>query len=108
MKPEGALGLLKELKQEGYALTCCSYAKSDLVMELQEEDEASSWFSVLNICIDHAAVASSVSACRIDLLTSSPRYHSCGAVAPTWKAYQCTGAFCRGKCLAVGKLSADC
>lgn len=42
VKPEGALGLLKELKEEGYALTCCSYPKSDLVLEVQAEDEVSS------------------------------------------------------------------
>ncbi|CAN0203844.1 unnamed protein product, partial [Laminaria digitata] len=41
VKAEGALGLLKELKQEGYALTCCSYPKSDLVVQLQEEDDVS-------------------------------------------------------------------
>lgn len=39
MKHDGALGLLKDLKQEGYALMCCSYPKSDLVVELQDEDE---------------------------------------------------------------------
>lgn len=41
VKQEAALGLLKRLKQEGYALTCCSYPKSDLVLELQEEDDVS-------------------------------------------------------------------
>lgn len=39
VKPEGALGLLKDLRQEGYTLSCCSYPKSDLVVELQDEDE---------------------------------------------------------------------
>lgn len=39
VKQEGALGLLKALKQEGYALSCCSYPKSDLVVELQDEDD---------------------------------------------------------------------
>lgn len=39
VKHDGALGLLKDLKQEGYALMCCSYPKSDLVVELQDEDE---------------------------------------------------------------------
>lgn len=39
VKPEGALGLLKDLRQEGYILTCCSYPKSDLVLEVQDEDE---------------------------------------------------------------------
>lgn len=41
VKAEGALGLLKELRQQGYALTCCSYPKSDLVVQLQEEDDVS-------------------------------------------------------------------
>ena len=41
MKSEGALGLVKDLRQEGYTLTCCSYPISDLVLELQEEDEVS-------------------------------------------------------------------
>lgn len=36
---DGALGLLKDLKLEGYALMCCSYPNSDLVVELQDEDE---------------------------------------------------------------------
>ncbi|CAM9872433.1 unnamed protein product, partial [Hapterophycus canaliculatus] len=39
VKQEGALGLLKNLKQEGYALSCCSYPRSDLVLQLQEEDD---------------------------------------------------------------------
>ncbi|CAM9671531.1 unnamed protein product [Pylaiella littoralis] len=39
VKQEGALGLLKDLKRDGYALTCCSYPKSDLVVQLQEEDD---------------------------------------------------------------------
>ncbi|CAM9888393.1 unnamed protein product [Ascophyllum nodosum] len=39
VKSEGALGLVKDLRQEGYTLTCCSYPISDLVLELQEEDE---------------------------------------------------------------------
>lgn len=33
--------MLKDLKREGYALTCCAYPKSDLVIELQDEDEVS-------------------------------------------------------------------
>lgn len=41
VKQEGALGLLKNLKQDGYALSCCSYPKSDLVLQLQEEDDVS-------------------------------------------------------------------
>lgn len=39
MKMENALGLLKDLKREGYALTCCSLPLSDLTLELQSEDE---------------------------------------------------------------------
>ncbi|CAM9458371.1 unnamed protein product [Discosporangium mesarthrocarpum] len=39
VKMEGALGLLKELKRDGYALTCCSYPRSDLTLQLQDEDE---------------------------------------------------------------------
>ncbi len=33
------LGLLKEFRKEGYALSCCSYPRSDMVCELQTEDE---------------------------------------------------------------------
>ena len=36
---DAPLGLLKELRSKGYALTCCAYPKSDLVCELQDEDE---------------------------------------------------------------------
>jgi ferredoxin len=36
---EGGLGLLKDLKREGYTLLCCSYATSDLTVQLQDEDE---------------------------------------------------------------------
>lgn len=50
VKQEGALGLLKNLKQEGYALTCCSYPKSDLVLQLQEEDDVSFSSSILYTC----------------------------------------------------------
>ncbi|CAM9162850.1 unnamed protein product [Choristocarpus tenellus] len=39
VKMEGALGLLKDMKKRGYALTCCAYPKSDLTLELQDEDE---------------------------------------------------------------------
>lgn len=34
-----ALGLLKEMRQRGYALLCVSYPRSDLVCTLQDEDE---------------------------------------------------------------------
>jgi ferredoxin len=39
VKMESALGIAKELKEEGYALTCCSYPRSDLVLSLINEDE---------------------------------------------------------------------
>lgn len=34
-----ALGLLKEMRDKGYALLCVSYPKSDLECVLQDEDE---------------------------------------------------------------------
>ncbi|MEM6447241.1 MAG: 2Fe-2S iron-sulfur cluster-binding protein [Cyanobacteria bacterium J06642_2] len=37
-QPE-AMGVSKELKQEGYALLCVSYPRSDASMETQDEDE---------------------------------------------------------------------
>ena len=37
-QPE-AIGLSPELRQKGYALLCVSYAKSDLEVETQDEDE---------------------------------------------------------------------
>jgi ferredoxin len=37
-QPE-AMGLSQDLQQEGYALLCVSYARSDLVVETQNEDE---------------------------------------------------------------------
>ncbi len=37
-QPE-AMGLSPELQAKGYALLCVSYARSDLVVETQEEDE---------------------------------------------------------------------
>ncbi len=37
-QPE-AIGLSPELRQKGYALLCVSYARSDLVVETQDEDE---------------------------------------------------------------------
>jgi ferredoxin len=35
---EGGLGLLKELKEKGFTLSCCSLPRSDVLCELQEED----------------------------------------------------------------------
>ncbi|MGB3492228.1 MAG: 2Fe-2S iron-sulfur cluster-binding protein [Elainellaceae cyanobacterium] len=37
-QPE-AMGLSPDLRAEGYALLCVSYAKSDLTVETQDEDE---------------------------------------------------------------------
>lgn len=37
-QPE-ALGISKELKDQGFALMCVGYPKSDLVVETVEEDE---------------------------------------------------------------------
>ncbi|MGF1539477.1 MAG: 2Fe-2S iron-sulfur cluster-binding protein [Pleurocapsa sp.] len=37
-QPE-AMGLSPKLKEQGYALLCVSYARSDLEVETQEEDE---------------------------------------------------------------------
>jgi ferredoxin len=37
-QPE-AVGLSPELKRQGYALLCVSYAKSDIEVETQDEDE---------------------------------------------------------------------
>jgi ferredoxin len=34
-----AMGLSPQLREKGYALLCVSYAKSDLVVETQDEDE---------------------------------------------------------------------
>ncbi len=39
VKMEAALGLLRDMKKKGYALTCCSLPRSDIVCELQDEDE---------------------------------------------------------------------
>ncbi len=33
------LGLLKEMRKEGYFLTCCAYPQSDIICKLQNEDE---------------------------------------------------------------------
>jgi ferredoxin len=32
------LGLLKEMQKKGYALSCCSYPRSDIVCSIQDED----------------------------------------------------------------------
>ena len=37
-QPE-AMGLSLELQKQGYALLCVSYARSDLIVETQDEDE---------------------------------------------------------------------
>ena len=37
-QPE-AMGLSPKLKEDGYALLCVSYPRSDLVVETQDEDE---------------------------------------------------------------------
>ena len=39
LKMDAPLGLLKEFRDQGYALTCCAFPRSDLVLELQNEDE---------------------------------------------------------------------
>ena len=39
VKMDTPLGLLKELRDDGYALTCCSYPKSDIDCSLLNEDE---------------------------------------------------------------------
>lgn len=39
VKMDAPLGLLKELREQGYALSCCAYPRSDIVCELQDEDE---------------------------------------------------------------------
>lgn len=36
---EEALGLLQEMREEGYALLCVSFPESDIECELQEKDE---------------------------------------------------------------------
>jgi hypothetical protein len=36
---DAPLGLLKEFREKNYMLTCCAYPKSDIVCELQDEDE---------------------------------------------------------------------
>lgn len=39
VKQDEALGLLKELRDDGYALLCVSYPRSDIECVLQDEDE---------------------------------------------------------------------
>lgn len=39
VKSDSPMGLLKEMRNEGYFLTCCSFPRSDVVCELQDEDE---------------------------------------------------------------------
>jgi ferredoxin len=39
VKQDEALGLLKEMRDTGYALLCVSYARSDIMCDLQDEDE---------------------------------------------------------------------
>ena len=36
---DAPLGLMKEFREKGYALTCCSLPRSDVVCTLQDEDE---------------------------------------------------------------------
>mmetsp|Transcript_18506 Transcript_18506/g.24450 ORF Transcript_18506/g.24450 Transcript_18506/m.24450 type:complete len:211 (+) Transcript_18506:88-720(+) len=38
-KQDTQLGLMKELRKKGYALLCCAYPRSDMVVEVQKEDE---------------------------------------------------------------------
>lgn len=38
-KMDTPLGLLKEMRQAGNCLSCCAYPRSDIVCELQSEDE---------------------------------------------------------------------
>jgi len=37
-KMDAPLGLLKEFREQNFALTCCAYPRSDIVCELQDED----------------------------------------------------------------------
>jgi ferredoxin len=39
VKMDVPLGLLKDMRDEGYILTCCSYPLTDCVLEVQTEDE---------------------------------------------------------------------
>jgi ferredoxin len=38
VKLDAPLGLLKDMRDQGYALTCCAYPRSNIVCELQDED----------------------------------------------------------------------
>ena len=38
-KMDVPLGLLKDMRDKGYTLSCCTYPKSDMICELQGEDE---------------------------------------------------------------------
>ena len=38
-KMDSPLGLLKEMREKGYVLSCCTYPRSDMIIELQTEDE---------------------------------------------------------------------
>ena len=35
VKMDAPLGLLKDFREQGYALMCCAYPRSDIVCELQ-------------------------------------------------------------------------
>lgn len=39
VKQDAPLGLLKDFREKGYCLTCATYPRSDLILELQDEDE---------------------------------------------------------------------
>lgn len=39
VKMDAPLGLLKDFREDGYALSCCSKPRSDIVCEIQDEDE---------------------------------------------------------------------
>lgn len=39
VKMDSPLGLLRELRDQNYALSCCAYPRSDIECELQDEDE---------------------------------------------------------------------
>lgn len=39
LSQDEAMGLSPDLRRQGYALLCVSYAKSDLIVETQDEDE---------------------------------------------------------------------
>ena len=38
VKLDAPLGLLKDMREQGYALSCCAFPRSDMVCELQDED----------------------------------------------------------------------